>query len=85
MTQQPLTLNTFMWQGPNPLKAFLIAEIVCIGWRLYARGGCEFLSAAFLRIERNHHPSFVWEVSAAWRKIGFPNDPRGVWQATKLL
>ena len=69
----------------DPLKAFLIAEIVCIGWRLYARGGCEFLSAAFLRIERNHHPRFVWEVSAAWRKIGFPNDPREVWQATKLL
>jgi hypothetical protein len=84
-TQQPPDVERIFLARTDPLRAYLIAEITVIGWQLYARGGCDLLSAVYLRLERDHHPGFIYEVSSAWRDLGFRGDPRGIWNATKLL
>ncbi|MFL5253613.1 MAG: hypothetical protein ACJ8AI_12090 [Rhodopila sp.] len=69
----------------EPLEALLRAELAVVGWRLYARGGCDLMTAVYFRAERDHHPGFIWMLSGSWRGIGFPEDPQGLWGATKLL
>ncbi|MGE4043330.1 MAG: hypothetical protein AB7F35_00650 [Acetobacteraceae bacterium] len=84
-TRQPPDVERLFLARTDPLRAHLAAEIAGIGWRLYARGGCDLLSAVYLRLERDYNPGFANEASHAWRGLGFEDDPRGTWNPLKLL
>lgn len=69
----------------DPVGTAIWSQLSVVGWRLYAKGGVDLLSAVYHRIERDQHPGFAWEVVRAWTDIGFPGDPRGIWHGTALL
>lgn len=69
----------------DPLRATIWSQLSVVGWRLYAKGGVTLLTTVYHQIERDQQPSFVWALSTAWNGIGWPDDPRGVWDAHALL
>lgn len=69
----------------DPLKAAIRSQLTIVGWRLYAKDGVDLLVIVYRRIEIEHHPGFVHAVRFAWQNLGFPGDPRGVWDGTELL
>ena len=69
----------------DPLRAAIWSQLSVVGWRLYAKGGVTLLTTVYHRLERDQHPSFIWALSTAWSGIGWPDDPRGVWNARTLL
>lgn len=69
----------------DPLRAAISSQLSVVGWRLYAKGGADMLTAVYRRIERDQHPGFAHAVQWAWRDLGFPGDPRGVWSGIVLL
>ncbi len=69
----------------DPLRATIWSQLSVVGWRLYTKGGVTLLTTVYHQIERDQHPSFVWALVTAWDYIGWPDDPRGVWDARALL
>ncbi len=69
----------------DPLDAVIWSQLSLVGWRLYAKGGVDLLLSVYRRIELEEHPGFVYAVSRAWCRLGFPGDPRGTWRGTELL
>lgn len=82
---EPQDVEVIRAAREDPLRAAIWSQLSVVGWRLYAKGGVDLLSAVYHRIERDQHPGFAWEVLRAWTDIGFPGDPRGVWQGTSLF
>ena len=69
----------------DPLRTAICSQLSVVGWRLYAKGGVDLLVTVYRRIELEQHPGFVNALGIAWRDLGFPGDPRGVWRGTELL
>jgi hypothetical protein len=69
----------------DALLAAIWSQLSVLGWRLYAKGGANLLTAVYRRLERDGHPGFASDTSRAWSGIGFSGDPRGVWTGFGLL
>jgi hypothetical protein len=82
---EPQDVEVIREAESDPLKAAIRSQLSVVGWRLYAKGGVDLLVTVYRRIEVEQHPGFVFAVLTAWRDLGFPGDPRGVWRGIELL
>ncbi|MFC7739246.1 hypothetical protein ACFQX4_26570 [Roseomonas sp. GCM10028921] len=82
---EPQDVEVLRAAPADPLEAAIWSQLSVVGWRLYARGGVGLLATVYRRLEAEQHPGFVYEVQRAWRDLGFPGDPRGVWSGLELL
>jgi hypothetical protein len=82
---EPQDVEVIREAQSDPLGTAIRSQLSVVGWRLYAKGGLDLLVAVYRRIEIEQHPGFVYAVLRAWRNLGFPGDPRGVWRGIELL
>ena len=80
----PQDIEAISEASADPLRWVIQSQLGIVGWRLYAKGGAGLITTIFRAIESDHHPGFSTAVAVAWRKLGFPNDPRGVWTRASL-
>ncbi len=82
---EPQDVEVIRTAREDPLRAAIWSLLSVVGWRLYAKGGVDVLTAVYKRIERDEHPGFATAVSVAWTNIGVPDAPGGLWHRVVLL
>ena len=82
---EPQDVEVLRGAQTDPLSAAIWSQLSMVGWRLYAKGGANLMTAVYRRIERDEHPGFASAACKAWDRIGLPGDPRGVWTGVGLL
>lgn len=82
---EPQDVEIIRTAQDDPLRAAIWSQLSVVGWMLYAKGGADMLTAVYRRVERDQHPGFAYAVQRAWKDLGFPGDPRGVWSGVALL
>ena len=80
----PQDVEVIRASAEDPLGTAIWSQLSVLGWRLYAKGGAGLLVSVYRRVELEQHASFVYAVRRAWKELGFPGDPRGVWLGIEL-